>query len=102
MADYIRDLLPTKRGSGVSLHGSNPEPLMSALGQKQTLQSVKPMSALPPKTDIGTQSRHVRYVPEADICTATKIPISSPYWPATSSVCGTAQRLGGLNRRQAR
>ena len=53
MADYIRDLLPTKRGSGVSLHGSNPEPLMSALGQKQTLQSVKPMSALPPKADIA-------------------------------------------------
>ena len=26
---------------------------MSALGQKQTLQSVRPMSALPPKADIG-------------------------------------------------
>ena len=67
MADYIRDLLPTKRGSGVSLHGSNPEPLMSALGQKQTLQSVRPMSALPPKADIETQSRDVRFVPKADI-----------------------------------
>jgi hypothetical protein len=25
------------------------------------------MSALPPKADIGTQSRNVRYVPKADI-----------------------------------
>jgi len=25
------------------------------------------MSALPPKADIGTQSRHVRFVPIADI-----------------------------------
>ena len=88
MVDYIRDLRLAKRGSGVSLHGSNPEPLMSALGQKQTLQSVKPMSALPPKTDIGTQSRHVRYVPEADICTATKIPISSPYWRRPAAFAG--------------
>ena len=40
-------------GSGVSLHASNPEPPMSALGQKQTLQSVRPMSALPPKADIN-------------------------------------------------
>jgi hypothetical protein len=36
---------------------------MSALGQKQTLQSVKPMSALPPKADIGTQPRNARFVP---------------------------------------
>ena len=43
MADYIRDLLPTKRGSGVSLHGSNPEPLMSALGQKQTSEWSAPL-----------------------------------------------------------
>jgi hypothetical protein len=28
------------------------------------------MSALPPKADIGTQSRDVRYVPKADICSA--------------------------------
>src|ERR1700758_4033857 len=28
------------------------------------------MSALPPKADIGTQSRHVRFVPKADSCTA--------------------------------
>jgi hypothetical protein len=66
MADYIRDLRPAKWGSGVSLHSSNPEPLMSALGQKQTLRRLLLMSALPPKADIGTQSRNVRFVPETD------------------------------------
>jgi hypothetical protein len=30
--DYSRDLRLTKWGSGLGLHGSNPEPLMSALG----------------------------------------------------------------------
>ena len=40
---------------------------MSALGQKQTFQHFKSMSALPPKTDIGTQPRDVCFVPEADI-----------------------------------
>ena len=40
---------------------------MSALGQKQTLQSVKPMSALPPKADIRVRRSDVRFVPEADI-----------------------------------
>jgi hypothetical protein len=37
MADYNRNLRSAKRVSGVGLHGSNPEPLMSALGQKETL-----------------------------------------------------------------
>jgi hypothetical protein len=40
---------------------------MSALGQKQTSRLVGGMSALPPKADIETQSRDVRFVPEADI-----------------------------------
>jgi len=40
---------------------------MAALGQKQTLRRVQMMSALPPKADIGTQSRNVRFVPKADI-----------------------------------
>jgi len=40
---------------------------MSALGQKRTLQSMEPMSALPPKADIETQSRDVHFVPKADI-----------------------------------
>jgi hypothetical protein len=40
---------------------------MSALGQKQTSAHVRVMSALPPKADIGTQPRDVRFVPKADI-----------------------------------
>ena len=40
---------------------------MSALGQKQTSRLVRAMSALPPKADIGTQPRDVRFVPKADI-----------------------------------
>jgi hypothetical protein len=44
-------------GLGVSLHSSNHKLLMSALGQKQTLRRVSPMSAIPPKADIGHDSR---------------------------------------------
>ena len=40
---------------------------MSALGQKRTSEHVRFMSALPPKADIGTHSRDVRFVPKADI-----------------------------------
>ena len=43
---------------------------MSALGQKQTLADVRVMSALPPKADIAERDQHVRFVPEADSCTA--------------------------------
>jgi len=42
---------------------------MSALGQKQTLECVRVMSALPPKADIPERDWHVRFVPEADIGT---------------------------------
>jgi hypothetical protein len=54
-------------GLGVSLHGSNPKPLMSALGQKRTSDWRPPMSALPPKADIRQRSCDVRFVPIADI-----------------------------------
>jgi hypothetical protein len=40
---------------------------MSALGQKQTLMRVQPMSALPPKADIAAPDPNVRFVPKADI-----------------------------------
>jgi hypothetical protein len=43
---------------------------MSALGQKRTLRGVKPMSALPPITDIPESDWHVRFVPQADSCGA--------------------------------
>ena len=49
------------------LRGSYPKPLMSALGQKQTLRGVSPMSALPPKADIDQHACDVRFVPKADI-----------------------------------
>ena len=45
---------------------------MSALGQKQTSGHVRVMSALPPKADIGTQRRDVRFVPIADIPRCSK------------------------------
>jgi hypothetical protein len=60
MTDYIRDLRPAKWGSGVSLRGSNSEPLMSALGQKRTLGDVRLMSALPPKADIAQRELNAR------------------------------------------
>ena len=44
---------------------------MSALGQKQTSRHLQPMPALPPKADIGTQSRNVCFVPKADIALAS-------------------------------
>jgi hypothetical protein len=40
---------------------------MSALGHKQTFRNAIATSALPPKADIETQSRDVRFVPKADI-----------------------------------
>ena len=40
---------------------------MSASGQKQTLQRVRPMSAILPKADIDEVVRNVRFVPKADI-----------------------------------
>src|SRR6516162_1835324 len=43
---------------------------MFALGHKQTFSKVCAMSASPPKADIGTQPRDVRFVPQADSCTA--------------------------------
>jgi hypothetical protein len=59
-----------RNGVGVSLHGSNPELPMSALGQKQTFWPLFAMSGLHPKADIAEHRRHVRFVPKADSCTA--------------------------------
>ena len=54
-------------GFGAKLPSSNLEARMSALGQKQTQEPVSAMSALPPKADIETQPRDVRFEPKADI-----------------------------------
>src|SRR6516225_8519478 len=40
---------------------------MSAFDPKRTSSRQAPMSALPPKADIGTQSSNVRFVPKADM-----------------------------------
>jgi hypothetical protein len=42
--------------------------LMSALGQKQTSKRLQPMSALPPKADIGRHGGNVRFVPQIIRC----------------------------------
>jgi len=45
---------------------------MSALGQKQTFGHVRVMSALPPIAGIAECDEDVRFVREADSCTAAK------------------------------
>ena len=40
---------------------------MSALGQKQTFRSVRPMSALPLRADIQSRIRDVRFVPLKEV-----------------------------------
>jgi len=49
-------------GDGIVRHNKF-EQRMSALGQKQTFERLRLMSALPPKADIRTQSGNVRFVP---------------------------------------
>ncbi|MGB3657977.1 MAG: hypothetical protein WBA14_08610, partial [Pseudolabrys sp.] len=49
----------------VSVHAKHKS--MSALGQKQTCAAQKSMSALPPKADMCSATRHVCFVPIADI-----------------------------------
>jgi hypothetical protein len=69
MNDYIRDLQPAKWGSGVSLRGSDPEPLMSAMGQKRTLACPRRMSAIPPKADIAPCNYEYTLAVSADLNT---------------------------------
>ena len=46
--------------------GVKPMLRMSALGQKQTFAAQKGMSALTPKADMCSATRHVCFVPKAD------------------------------------
>src|SRR5215813_11704267 len=71
---------------------------MSALGQKRTSEHVHATSALPPKADIGTQSRDVRFVPTADI---TRYLNSVPYLLAISFNCCLLRCIGGTPGRVA-
>ena len=67
---------------------------MSALGQKQTLEYVRDMSALPPKADIGTQPCDVRFVPKADSCTAA-IELCSITSSASNCIVLMSRRAAG-------
>ena len=68
-------------GSVISLHVSNPEPPMSALGQKQTLRQSNGMSGLPPKADIAEQQLGVRFVLDSDVgLLVSIIQISELFW----------------------
>ena len=58
---------------GINLVAS-PEHPMSTLGHKQTCAAHKPMSALPPKADMCTATRYVRFVPIADIAVFIRSP----------------------------
>jgi hypothetical protein len=49
---------------------------MSALGQKQTLKHVRPMSALHPKADMDGYSPNVRFVPKVDSCSVENSPLA--------------------------
>ena len=60
MADYIRDLRLAKWVSGVSLHGSNPEPPMSALGHSRPRHFVP----VPNNVRYASDSDHSRYESE--------------------------------------
>jgi hypothetical protein len=65
--NYSRDLQVAEWGRTVILRSNNPHDWMSALGQKRTFPRVGPMSALPPKANIGELLCDVRLVPKADI-----------------------------------
>jgi hypothetical protein len=53
--DYSSDLRPAKQGSGVSLHGSNPEPLIADV-------------RFGSKADIEAGPRRVRFTPKSGHC----------------------------------
>jgi hypothetical protein len=55
--DYSRDLRPAEWGSGISLHGSNPEPPMSALGGEFN-ESTQHLLILPDEEVCGWRGMH--------------------------------------------
>ena len=61
---------------------------MSALGQKQTFAMQKGMSALPPKADIHRRCRNVRFVPEADMCSARLVSAKGQRWKSFQGLLG--------------
>jgi hypothetical protein len=63
MTQLQQEFATSEMGFRVSLYGANPELLMSALGQKQTLDCRPLRSALPPKADIVQDGLDVSFVP---------------------------------------
>src|SRR6516164_4050590 len=67
---------PTSRGGQKKFDGEMQEVSLGMVNvrwvQRRTSRRISRMSALPPKADIGTQSRKVRFMPKADSCTAEK------------------------------
>src|SRR5690242_15402234 len=72
---------------------------MSALGQKQTSDYRLLMSALPPKADMRSADRRVRFGPGADSCTAARSILFDHLVGAAAQRQrhGDAERSGGLD-----
>src|SRR5262245_21738085 len=88
-ADYSRDLRPVKWVSESGLRGINPEPVMSALGQKRTSHDLRVMSALPSKADIAKHCWDVCFVPKADVS-----PVGHDSMPVPACPISNAASLG--------
>jgi hypothetical protein len=61
---------------------------MSALGQKRTLRSVRRMSALPPKADIKSRIRDVRFVPSGHYYMVESMGLSWQQGPLSTGAIG--------------
>jgi hypothetical protein len=59
------DRVITQRAAQVSLRAVR-------FGSKADIEATSPDVPLPPKADIPERDRHVRFVPNADSCTAAK------------------------------
>src|SRR6516162_7952449 len=88
--NHLRASLIRTWSDGHAPHRSMSSGLMSALGQKQTLGKVRPMSALPPKADIAL------HCSECPLCAKSgrEQPQQNPAYSITSSApassdCGT-------------
>ena len=77
---HVASNLPPTRADIVAVQtGVSEESNDVPLGNKRTFAVQNGMSALPPKADLCSATRYVRFVPIADSCSATKrIVIRSP------------------------
>jgi hypothetical protein len=89
MVDYIRDLRLAKWGLGVSLHGSNLEPPMSALGQKQTFAKAD-QCPLCSQKQTSPSSRSMSALCQKQTYAVRQIPA---YSITASAIAGTSTEL---------